>query len=87
MHELLDDGVTSRFVTTSGDFFNPEVVVHCRDESAHELGCVVAPELKRDSFDKDEQREERWTRFLACDSEEAKGIPLESIATTISPLA
>jgi hypothetical protein len=60
--------------------FNPEIVVHCRDESAHELGRVIDPELKRDSFDKDEpsQREEPWTRFPACDSEEAKGILLES---------
>jgi hypothetical protein len=32
MHESLDDGIASRVVTTSGDLFNPEVVVHCRDE-------------------------------------------------------
>jgi hypothetical protein len=57
MHESLDDGITSRVVTASGDLFNPEIVVHCRDESTHELGCVIAPELKRDSFDKDEPRE------------------------------
>jgi hypothetical protein len=48
---------TSRVVTTSGDLFNPEIVVHCRDESTHELGRIIAPELKRDSLDKDEHRE------------------------------
>jgi hypothetical protein len=57
MHELLDDSITSRVVTTSGDLFNPEIVVHCRDESTHELGRVVAPELKWGSFDKDKPRE------------------------------
>ncbi len=57
MHESLDDGIASRVVTTSGDLFNPEVVVHCRDESTHELGRVVAPELKWDSLDKDKPRE------------------------------
>ncbi len=80
MHESLEDGITSRVVTTSGDLFNPEIVVHCRNKYTHELGRVIAPELERDSFDKDEpnQREELWTRFLACDSEEAKRILLES---------
>ncbi len=73
MHESLDDGIASRVVTTSGDLLNPEVVVHCRDESAHELGCIVAPELKWDSLDKDKPREELWTRSLACNSEGAKG--------------
>ncbi len=56
MHESFDDGITSRVVTTSGDLFNPEIVVHCRDESTHELGRIVAPELKRDSLDKDKPR-------------------------------
>ena len=51
MHESLHDGVTSRVVTTSGDLFNPEVVVHRRDESTHELWSVVASELERDSLD------------------------------------
>ncbi len=32
-------------------------MVHCCYESAHELGCIVAPELERDSFDEDESRE------------------------------
>ncbi len=59
MHESIDDGITSRVVTTSGDLFNPEIVVHYRDESTHELGRVVAPELKWDSFDKDKPREKR----------------------------
>ncbi len=55
-------------------------MIHCQDESTHELGRIVAPELKlkRDSLDKDEPREELWTRFLACDSEGARGILLES---------
>jgi hypothetical protein len=57
MHESLDDGITSRVVTTSGDLFNPKIVVHCRDESTHELGRIIAPELKRDSLDKDKPRE------------------------------
>ncbi len=79
MYESLDDGIASRVVTTSGDLFNPEVVVHCRDESTHELGRVVAPELKWHSLDKDKSREkELWTRSLACDSEGAKGTIHES---------
>jgi hypothetical protein len=52
MHESLHDGVTSRVVTTSGDLFNPEVVVHRWDESTHELWSVVASELKWNSLDK-----------------------------------
>jgi hypothetical protein len=51
MHESLHDGVTSRVVTTSGDLFNPEVVVHRRDDSTHEFRSVVASELERDSLD------------------------------------
>jgi hypothetical protein len=80
MHESLDDGITPRVVTTSGDLFNTEILVHCRDESAHELGRIIAPELKRDSLDKDEPREKSSgrTRFLACGSEGARGILLES---------
>jgi hypothetical protein len=37
-----DDGITSRVVTTSGDLFNPEIMIHCRNKSAHELGRVIA---------------------------------------------
>ncbi len=37
--------------------FNPEIVIHCRDESTHELGRIIAPELKWESLDKDEPRE------------------------------
>jgi hypothetical protein len=58
MHESFDDGITSRVVTTSGDLFNPEIVIHCRNESTHELGRIIASELKWDSFDKDKPREE-----------------------------
>jgi hypothetical protein len=57
MHESLDDGIYSRVVTTSGDLFDSEIVVHCRNQSTHELGRIIAPELKRGSFDKDEPRE------------------------------
>jgi hypothetical protein len=32
-------------------------VVHCRDESTHELGRIVASERQRDSLDKDQSRE------------------------------
>ncbi len=32
-------------------------MIHCRDESAHELGRVPAPELKRYFFDKDDHKE------------------------------
>ncbi len=57
MHESFDDGINSRVVTTSGDLFNPEIVIHCRDESTLELGRIIAPELKRDYLDKDKPRE------------------------------
>ena len=57
MHESLHDGVTSRVVTTSGDLFNPEVVVHRRDESTYELWSVVASELEWDPFDENESGE------------------------------
>ncbi len=58
MHESFDDGITSRVVTTSGDLFNPEIVIHCRNESTHELGRIIASELKWGSLDKDKPREE-----------------------------
>ncbi len=57
MRESFHDGIASRVVTTCGDLFNSEVVVHCCYESAHELGCIVTPELERDFFDEDESRE------------------------------
>jgi hypothetical protein len=57
MHESFHDGIASRVVTTCGDLFNPEIMVHCRYESAHELGRIVAPELKWNSFDLNESRE------------------------------
>ena len=50
--------ITSRVVTTSGDLFNAEIMIHSRYESAHELRCIVAPEFERDSFDEDESREQ-----------------------------
>jgi hypothetical protein len=58
MHESLYDGITSRVVTTSGDLFNAEIMIHSRYESAHEFRCIVAPEFERDSFDEDESREQ-----------------------------
>ncbi len=57
MHESFHDRIASRVVTTCGDLFNPKVMVHCCYESAHELGCIVTPELEQNSFDKDESRE------------------------------
>jgi hypothetical protein len=51
MHESLHDGVTSRVVTTSGDLFNPEIVIYRQDESTHEFWSVVASELEWDSLD------------------------------------
>ncbi len=57
MHESFDDGITSRVETTCGDLFNPEIVIHCRDESTHELERIIASELKWDSLDKDQPRE------------------------------
>jgi hypothetical protein len=51
MHESLYDGITSRVVTTSGDLLDPEIVVHRRNESTHELWSVVASELKWNSLD------------------------------------
>jgi hypothetical protein len=58
MHESLHDGVSPRIVTTCGDLFNAEVVVHRRYELAHEFRRIVAPEFERDSFDEDESREQ-----------------------------
>jgi hypothetical protein len=57
MHESFHDGISSRVVTTCGDLLNSEIVVHCCHDPAHELGCVVAPELERNPFDEDESRE------------------------------
>ncbi len=57
MHESFHDGIAFRVVTTCGDLFNSEIVVHCCHDSTHEFGCVVTPELKGNSFDKDESRE------------------------------
>ncbi len=80
MHESFYDGITSRIVTARGDLFNTEIVVRRRYESIHELRRIVASEFKWDSFDEDESREQSscLTRSLACDSEEAIGILLES---------
>jgi hypothetical protein len=58
MHESLYDSIASRIVTTSGDLFNPEIMIHRRYESAHEFGRVVAPELERHSLDEDKSREQ-----------------------------
>ncbi len=54
MQESLHDGIASGVVTTSGDLFNPEVVVHRQYEPAHELMSVIASEFEWNSFDKDE---------------------------------
>ncbi len=54
MYESLYDGITSRVVTTSGDLFNTEIMIHRRYESAHEFRRIIAPEFERDSFDEDE---------------------------------
>jgi hypothetical protein len=65
MHESFYDCIASRVVATSGgDLFNSEVMVHRRNESTHELGRVVAPELKWDSFDEYESREKGPCHFL-----------------------
>jgi hypothetical protein len=58
MHETLYDGITSRIVTTSGDLFNTEIMIHRRYESAHEFRRIIAPEFERDPFDEDESREQ-----------------------------
>jgi hypothetical protein len=58
MHESLYDGITSRVVTTSGDLFNTEIMIHRRYESAHEFRRIIASEFERDPFDEDESREQ-----------------------------
>jgi hypothetical protein len=58
MHESFHDGIASRVVTTCGDLFNTEVMVHRRNEPTNEFRCIVASEFKWDSFDEDESREQ-----------------------------
>jgi hypothetical protein len=65
MHESLHDGIASRVVTTRGDLFNSEVVIHRRYESTHELWSIVASELEWDSFEEDESREKN-SRYAFC---------------------
>ena len=58
MHESLHDSISPRVVTTGGDLFNAEVMVHRGNESAHEFRRIIAPEFERDSLDEDKSREQ-----------------------------